>query len=204
MRVDYISSIVLVKLKTSLYPSSLLHFNISTRQSVGHVKEAYSSNMRFNTVSLLLIAASAAHGGVVIKDVSDYILDVTQWQAGLSHGNPAEPTTSWYTFTVSGSVYGSLASDSYIPAFGAVCSGSGAGFPLSSDYSECAIDSETSESDSSVSARIVPGADNTQAHIAISYVFLSVNYTAIAVTDWARERPPYNFTLIPTSDAVAS
>ncbi|KAI0431648.1 hypothetical protein F5Y09DRAFT_304280 [Xylaria sp. FL1042] len=158
--------------------------------------------MRCNTASLLLITASAARGGVVPKDVEDYIWNVTQWQAGLSHGNPAEPTTSWYTFTISGSVYGSLASESYIPAFGASCSGFGAGFPLSSNYSECTIDSEISEADTSVSARIVPGVDNVQAHIAISYVFSNAhqrrNYTAVAVTDWARERPPYNFTLTPS------
>ncbi|KAI1272558.1 hypothetical protein F5Y07DRAFT_403271 [Xylaria sp. FL0933] len=158
--------------------------------------------MRFDPVPLLLLAASAAKGNVVPKDDGDYVWNITQWQAGLSHGNPAEPTTSWYSFTVSGSVYGSLASGSYIPAFGATCNGFGAGFPLSSNYSECAINSEVSETGAFVSARIVPGVDNVQAHIAISYVFSNTdherNYTAVAVTDWARERPPYNFTLTPS------
>ncbi|KAI0908198.1 hypothetical protein F4823DRAFT_600094 [Ustulina deusta] len=158
--------------------------------------------MHFNTVSLLVIAASAVQGGVVPEDIGDYVWDVTGWQAGLSHGNPADPTTSWYTFTVSGSAYGSPESESYIPAFGALCSGSGAGFPLSSDYSECAADAETNESGASVSARIVPAVDNTQAHIAINYVFANTdqirNFTATAVTDWARLRPPYDFTLSPS------
>ncbi|KAI8946175.1 hypothetical protein F4801DRAFT_78786 [Xylaria longipes] len=157
--------------------------------------------MHFTAALLLLIAASAARGLVVPEDGGDYIWDVTQWQAGLSHGNPAEPTTSWYAFNVSGSGYGTLGSESYIPAFGARCTGSGAGSPLSSEYSECAIDPEITEAGNSVSARIVPDADFSQAHIAINYVFSNVdelrNWTATAVTDWARERPPYNFTLSP-------
>ncbi|KAI0459561.1 hypothetical protein F5B21DRAFT_499249 [Xylaria acuta] len=157
--------------------------------------------MHFNAASLILFAASATRGGVVPKDVSDYIWDVTQWQAGLSHGNPASPVTSWYAFTVSGSGYGTAGSESYIPAFGARCTGSGAGSPLSSEYSECVVDSEVTEAGSSVSARIVPDADFSQAHIAINHVFSNAgelrNWTATAVTDWARERPPYNFTLGP-------
>ncbi|KAI1168225.1 hypothetical protein F5B18DRAFT_270389 [Nemania serpens] len=156
--------------------------------------------------SPFLTVASAVLGSVVPKAAGDYIWDVTQWQAGLSHGNPADPTTSWYAFTVSGSSYESSESGSYIPAFGARCTGSGAGFPLSSDYSECVPDSEISEAGSAVSARIVPDADGTRAHIAISFVFSSTadeirNLTATAVTDWARLRPPYNFTLSP-SEAV--
>ncbi|KAH8156999.1 hypothetical protein CIB48_g11247 [Xylaria polymorpha] len=158
--------------------------------------------MHFNATTLLLFAASAAKGAVVPKDVSDYIWDVTQWQAGLSHGNPASPTTSWYAFTVSGSGDGTPGSESYIPAFGARCTGSGAGTPLSSEYSECVIDAEVTEAGGSVSARIVPDADFPHAHISISHVFSNAdeprNWTAIAVTDWARERPPYNFTLSPS------
>ncbi|KAI0469419.1 hypothetical protein F4859DRAFT_130682 [Xylaria cf. heliscus] len=158
--------------------------------------------MHSNLATLFLFAASAVRGAVVPKDVSDYIWDVTQWQAGLSHGNPADPTTSWYAFTVSGSGYGTPGSESYIPAFGARCTGSGAGSPLSSEYSECAIDAQVTEAGSSVSARIVPDTDFTQAHIAISYVFSNIdeqkNWTAVAVMDWARERPPYNFTLSPS------
>lgn len=55
--------------------------------------------MHFNTLSLLVVAASAAQGGVVPEDIGDYVWDVTGWQAGLSHGNPADPTTSWYSKT---------------------------------------------------------------------------------------------------------
>ncbi|KAI0537685.1 hypothetical protein GGR58DRAFT_470885 [Xylaria digitata] len=158
--------------------------------------------MHFNTLSLLFIAASAAYGGVVPKDDSDYVWDVTQWQAGLSHGGPADPTTSWYAFNIAGARYGTIESESSIPAFGARCTGSGAGLPLSSDYSECAIDPEISEAGTSVSARIVPDPDFSQAHIAISYVFSNAdeirNFTAVAVTDWARLRPPYSFTLSPS------
>ncbi|KAI1192228.1 hypothetical protein F5B17DRAFT_4420 [Nemania serpens] len=161
--------------------------------------------MRFNRFLPFPIAASAILGSVVPEAAGHYIWDVTQWQAGLSHGNPADPTTSWYAFTVSGPSYESPESGYSIPAFGARCTGSGAGFPLSSEYSECAMDAETSEDGSSVSTRIVPGADNSQAHIAISYVFSTTdgirNLTALAVTDWARLRPPYNFTLSP-SEAV--
>ncbi|KAI1825894.1 hypothetical protein F4861DRAFT_141776 [Xylaria intraflava] len=157
--------------------------------------------MRFNTISVLLSSASAALGGVIPRADDDYIWNVTQWQAGLSHGNPASPTTSWYAFTVSGLAYDSSYSDIYVPPFGARCTGSGAGFPLSSEYSPCAIDSAVSEAGSAVSARIVPDEQSSQAHIAISYSFADAdhirNFTAIAVTDWARERPPYNFTLAP-------
>ncbi|KAJ3578005.1 hypothetical protein NPX13_g2558 [Xylaria arbuscula] len=156
--------------------------------------------MHFNKTSYFLAVVLAAQG-VVSGDVGDYIWDITQYQAGLSHGNPADPTTSWYRFTVSGAVFGSLESETSVPAFGALCTGSGAGFLLSLEYSDCAMDATTGESDASVSARIVPY-DNTQAHIAINYVFSAAdgarNYTAVAVTDWARLRPPYNFTLSPS------
>ncbi|KAI1113807.1 hypothetical protein F5Y14DRAFT_451617 [Nemania sp. NC0429] len=158
--------------------------------------------MHFGRLSPLLVAASAVLGSVMPRAAGDYIWDVTQWQAGLSHGNPADPTTSWYAFSVSGARYESPEPGSYIPAFGARCTGSGAGFPLSSDYTECALDSAISEAGSAVAARIVPDADGTQAHIAISFVFSTSagdtrNLTAVAVTDWARLRPPYNFTLSP-------
>ncbi|KAI1201407.1 hypothetical protein F5X97DRAFT_320484 [Nemania serpens] len=158
--------------------------------------------MRFNKFSPFLVAASAVLGSVVPRAAGDYLWDVTQWQAGLSHGNPADPTT---TFTVSGPSYEPPEPGYYVPEFGARCTGSGAGFPLSSDYTACAIDSEIGAAGSSVSARIVPDADNSQAHIAISYMFSTGdeirNLTALAVTDWARLRPPYNFTLSP-SEAV--
>ncbi|KAI1734398.1 hypothetical protein F4680DRAFT_454033 [Xylaria scruposa] len=161
--------------------------------------------MYFHANTLLLFAASTVRGSAVPKDGSNYMWDITQWQAGLSHGNPADPTTSWYAFTVSGSDYETPGSESYIPAFGARCTGSGAGSPLSSEYSECAMDAQVTEAGSAVSARIVPNADFSQAHIAISYVFSNAgglsNWTATAVTDWARERPPYNFALNP-SDAL--
>ncbi|KAI0100855.1 hypothetical protein GGR51DRAFT_340966 [Nemania sp. FL0031] len=159
--------------------------------------------MRFNTAAILLIAASGAQGRAVSGRISDYTWDVTQWQAGLSHGNPADPTTSWYVFTVSGAGYESPELGYYIPEFGARCTGSGAGFPLASDYSDCPLDSNTGEAGNSVSARIVPDAHSSQAHIAISYVFSNAgeikNLTAAAVTDWARLRPPYNFTLVPSA-----
>ncbi|KAI0871550.1 hypothetical protein GGS24DRAFT_471226 [Hypoxylon argillaceum] len=158
--------------------------------------------MRINAALSLLAITLGIHGRAVPRDLGDYIWDVTQWQAGLSHGNPADPTTSWYVFTISGIGYETPEPGYYIPAFGASCSGSGAGIPLSSDYSNCALDPEISEAGSSVSARIVPGADGSQAHIAISYVFSNAdqtrNLTAIAVTDWARLRPPYKFTLDPS------
>ncbi|KAJ8126881.1 hypothetical protein O1611_g6756 [Lasiodiplodia mahajangana] len=162
--------------------------------------------MRPGAASLLLVAASGAQGRAVSRETGDYVWDVTQWQAGLSHGNPADPTTSCSVlvanFTVSGTGYESSALDYYIPEFGAHCTGSGAGSPLASDYSSCALGLEIGEAGGSVSARIVPDADFSQAHIAISYVFSSAgkirNLTAIAVTDWARLRPPYNFTLVPS------
>ncbi|KAI1172707.1 hypothetical protein F4777DRAFT_581663 [Nemania sp. FL0916] len=162
--------------------------------------------MRFITGLQLAIAALAAQGTAISsRDDGDYIWDITQWQAGLSHGNPAAPVTSWYLFSVSGSSYGSSASGSSIPAFGASCSGDGAGTPLSSEYSECTVDATISEADASVAARIVPDTDSSQAHIAISYVFTDgdeiKNFTAIVVQDWARERPPHNFTISPTEVA---
>ncbi|KAI3317440.1 hypothetical protein HD806DRAFT_541221 [Xylariaceae sp. AK1471] len=159
--------------------------------------------MRFSTIPLLLIATSPVQGSALIND---YYWNLTQWQAGLSHGNPATPITSWYAFTVSGPPYGSPDSEPYIPAFGARCTGSASGIPLSSNYSECVVDSAVTESGTSVSARVVPDTDSTRAHIAISYQLSNVyvkesdeerNLTAIAVTDWARERAPYNFTLGP-------
>ncbi|KAJ2978722.1 hypothetical protein NUW58_g7406 [Xylaria curta] len=155
--------------------------------------------MRVSTSSLLLVAASAAQGVVIPKDVSEYIWDITQYKAGLYHGNPALPITSWYAFTVSGPRYESLESGSYIPAFGASCTGDGAGFPLSSDYSECTIDPEASEAGGSVLARIVPVEGSSQAHIAINYIFSNVKELDGARSDGlARLRPPANFTLSPS------
>ncbi|KAI0205859.1 hypothetical protein F4808DRAFT_455362 [Astrocystis sublimbata] len=159
--------------------------------------------MHLIPTGFLLIAASAVRGGVIQKAVHSadavYNWDVTQWQAGLSHGNPAAPITSWYTFTVSGSGIGIPGSDNYVPAFSARCEGDGAGRPLASEYKECATDPNITEAGSSVSARIVPQEAFAQAHIAINLVFSTAggpkNWTAIAVTDWARERPPYDFTV---------
>ncbi|KAI2625209.1 hypothetical protein GGS21DRAFT_312878 [Xylaria nigripes] len=156
--------------------------------------------MRFNSLSILLSAASAAWAGVIPRDDSGYTWSVTQWQAGLSQGNPVTPTTSFYTFTISGPASGLPGSATYIPPFGAHCTGSGAGFPLSSAFSECAMNS-TVPAGSTVSARIVPN-NGTQAHIAINYAFQTAHgtrdFTATAVTDWARERPPFDFTLTPS------
>ncbi|KAI1431870.1 hypothetical protein GGR50DRAFT_677330 [Xylaria sp. CBS 124048] len=177
---------------------------------------------------LLLSAASSTLAGVLptVPETplahARYAWDITQYQAGLSHGNPATPITSWYTFTITGPPSGHPSSPStYIPPFTASCTGIGSGFPLASVYVPCILSSSSSANSSTtttttittnstiiaVLARVVPPLDinNAQAHIGISYIFQSIsqsqnrqnNYSAIAVTDWARERPPYNFTLVP-------
>ncbi|KAI1341200.1 hypothetical protein F5Y15DRAFT_422462 [Xylariaceae sp. FL0016] len=154
-------------------------------------------------LSPLALMASVTTSGAVFPP-SGYSWNVTQYQAGLSHGNPAAPKTSWYSFTIDGPAAGDPQTSPYIPAFGASCTGSGAGQPLSSEYIECALAAVSNGTGDirSVAARVVPDEDATQAHISIRYLFsveagMQFNLTALAVTDWARERPPYNFQLIP-------
>jgi hypothetical protein len=53
--------------------------------------------MYFSTIPLILFGLLVAEGGALPRDVGDYYWNLTQWQAGLSHGNPASPTTSWYS-----------------------------------------------------------------------------------------------------------
>ncbi|KAI1416643.1 hypothetical protein F5Y13DRAFT_186260 [Hypoxylon sp. FL1857] len=103
----------------------------------------------------------------------------------------------WYNFLVSGDEVddGTVS----IPEFAVHCQGFADGWPLSSNLTAC--DSETALTDASVSARVLPSSD-TQAHIAVYYIFstdgeTTRNFTTTIVQDWARERPPHNFTTTP-------
>ncbi|KAI1380270.1 hypothetical protein F4677DRAFT_406304 [Hypoxylon crocopeplum] len=167
--------------------------------------------MKFPPISMhfitILSIATTSAAAVIPKDVlssipDDYIWQVTKWQAGMSHGNPASPVTSWYNFNVSGVGYGE--GSTFIPPFAVHCEGFADGRPLNSNYASCSSEIAPSTTDASVSARVLPDA-GTQAHIAISYLFntedelkTEQNFTVTIVEDWARERPPHNFTVKPT------
>ncbi|KAI0101936.1 hypothetical protein F4776DRAFT_648987 [Hypoxylon sp. NC0597] len=153
---------------------------------------------------ILGLAADSAAAAVprdTISSSTEYKWQIASWQAGESHGNPADPVTGWYNFFVSGDEVsdGSV----HIPKFLVHCQGFADGWPLSSNLTAC--ESQTALTDASVSARVLPSPD-TQAHIAIYYIFsangaTTLSFTTTIVEDWARERPPHNFTVTPTETA---
>ncbi|PSE76577.1 hypothetical protein C7G91_18800 [Acinetobacter nosocomialis] len=118
----------------------------------------------------------------------DYVWEVTNWQAGLSHGNPNDPTTGWYSFNVSATAI--MFDERYVPGFDEHCAGSAMGSPLESDFVMCGY-----TGGGLIAARVFPSTDSTEAHVAIEYTCDSMNITGFAVQEWARERPPYNFTI---------
>ncbi|KAI4871018.1 hypothetical protein F4820DRAFT_401141 [Hypoxylon rubiginosum] len=147
-------------------------------------------------------AASVPRNTPRLAATDEYIWQIAKWQAGESHGNPATPITGWYDFNVSAAEYGQGAAR--IPPFAAHCEGVADGRPLASEYAGCTLTAADGTSSASVSARVLPEQD-VQAHIAISYVFDSNdessterNFTVVVVEDWARERPPHDFTVQPT------
>ncbi|XXG95986.1 hypothetical protein Hte_002263 [Hypoxylon texense] len=148
-------------------------------------------------------AAASVPKDTTYLAADEYIWQITKWQAGESHGNPAAPITGWYDFNVSAAEHGEGAAR--IPPFAAHCEGVADGTPLASGYAGCTLTAADESSDASVSARVLPEQDSVQAHIAISYLFNSNdesstkrNFTVVVVEDWARERPPHNFTVQPT------
>ncbi|OTB09633.1 hypothetical protein M426DRAFT_256748 [Hypoxylon sp. CI-4A] len=154
----------------------------------------------------LLTLAAATTAATIPRDAlvpsAEYIWQVTSWQAGLSHGNPEAPITAWYAFSISAAEFGD--NSSHIPAFAARCTGDADGRPLSSNLSSCSFETTGSASESIVSARVLPNDEFSQAHIAVYYVLHSDdetkttrNFTVTIVEDWARERPPHNFTVKP-------
>ncbi|KAI0386528.1 hypothetical protein F5Y04DRAFT_276134 [Hypomontagnella monticulosa] len=135
-----------------------------------------------------------------------YNWNVVNWQAGESHGAPTAPMTGWYSFNVSGPEYGR--GKTHIPSFAAHCQGSADGVPLSSNFSSCTLDRSVGTPGTSVLARVIPDPE-IRAHIAITYLFrtddearMRRNFTVIIVEDWARERPPHNFTVQPAEATV--
>ncbi|KAI0113304.1 hypothetical protein F4814DRAFT_449752 [Daldinia grandis] len=109
-------------------------------------------------------------------------------------------------FNVSASEYGG--GPARIPAFFVHCAGRAGGLPLSSEYTDCDLEKANGTVDAAVLARVLPDPDLTSAHIAISYLFNADresktrrNFTVVIVEDWARERPPHNFTAVPTEAA---
>lgn len=159
--------------------------------------------MKFQVVlAALVVAASAApskgdhHGKNETETETEtlpatYTWSAINWQSGMSHGNPSAPVTGFYTFTVSGAKASVHKGD--VPAFSASCSGSAHDFPLESDFANCTLNSGAKGA--VVEARVYPTGDNTQCHMAISYLVSGRNVTGYTVTDWARERAPYNFTI---------
>ncbi|KAL7622325.1 hypothetical protein AAE478_007829 [Parahypoxylon ruwenzoriense] len=66
------------------------------------------------------------------------------------------------------------------------------------------MDIHDNTADASLLSRVLPDLDFRQAHIAVQYLFNTDgdlearrNFTIIIVEDWARERPPHNFTVKP-------
>jgi hypothetical protein len=106
----------------------------------------------------------------------------------------------------------------YYPGFDCHCNGTATGSPLESKWEHC-----NCWKGFDVRARIWPSNDSTEAHVAIWYqadhlyvtcfrlaiehcwegTSLTImanhensrNVTAFVVKEWARERPPYNFTI---------
>ncbi|OTB14536.1 hypothetical protein K445DRAFT_302314 [Daldinia sp. EC12] len=158
-------------------------------------------------LATVLILATAVVAVTIPRDTAtlsaDYIWDILKWQAGQSHGNPTAPVTGWYDFNVSSPEYGN--GPTRVPSFFAHCAGSADGSPLSSEYSTCDLEKADETVDAAVLARVLPDPDRAQAHIAISYLFdagdeskTRRNFTVVIVEDWARERPPHNFTAKPS------
>ncbi|KAI1649366.1 uncharacterized protein F4817DRAFT_363696 [Daldinia loculata] len=142
---------------------------------------------------------------------ADYIWDILKWQAGQSHGAPTAPLTAHchenpdthYYFNVFASEYGY--GPTRVPGFFVHCAGHADGKPLSSEYTNCDLEKADETADAAVFARVLPDPNLTKAHIAISYLFNAEdgsktrrNFTVVIVEDWARERPPHNFTVVPT------
>ncbi|KAI2618613.1 hypothetical protein GGS26DRAFT_382185 [Hypomontagnella submonticulosa] len=151
--------------------------------------------------AIFALAGSIIPGATSSPPPEGYNWNVVNWQAGQSHGNPADPTTGWYMFNVSGPEYGE--GKTHIPSFAAHCEGFADGIPLSSNFSSCTLDRSVGTPGTSVLARVIPDPE-IRAHIAITYLFrtddearMRRNFTVIIVEDWARERPPHNFTVNP-------
>ncbi|KAI0849855.1 hypothetical protein F5Y00DRAFT_261303 [Daldinia vernicosa] len=94
------------------------------------------------------------------------------------------------------------------PAFFVCCAGYADGKPLGSEYTSCDLEKDNETAYAAVLVRVLPDPDLTKAHIAISHLFNAEdewkarrNSTFVIVEDWARERPPHNFTLKPTEAA---
>ncbi|KAI1857068.1 hypothetical protein JX265_011269 [Neoarthrinium moseri] len=152
--------------------------------------------------AFLSVLATCTSGAVISArdtavDVlpSTYSWDVINWQAGLSHGNPNAPQTGWYVFNVSSPE--TTVDGSTVPAFSAQCRGFAENFPVESPFADCTL--SAGEAGSSVLARVYPTGDNTQCHMAVSYLTSGSdgirNLTGYTTKDWARERAPYNFTI---------
>lgn len=156
--------------------------------------------MKFQVVlAALVVAASAApskgdhHGKNETETETEtlpatYTWSAINWQSGMSHGNPSAPVTGFYSksssghcppclshvpaakpkqaFTVSGAKASVHKGD--VPAFSASCSGSAHDFPLESDFANCTLNSGAKGA--VVEARVYPTGDNTQCHMAISYL----------------------------------
>ncbi|KAF3013505.1 hypothetical protein E8E14_006973 [Neopestalotiopsis sp. 37M] len=117
-----------------------------------------------------------------------YAWYATNWQTGLSHGNPTAPVSGWYNFNLSAPAV--VFTLPYYPGFDCHCNGTATGSPLESKWEHC-----NCWKGFDVRARIWPSNDSTEAHVAIWYQADHLNVTAFVVKEWARERPPYNFTI---------
>ncbi|KAI5866174.1 hypothetical protein GGS23DRAFT_372935 [Durotheca rogersii] len=159
--------------------------------------------MRFTAIlSLATATAATIQESAVASSAEEYIWQIDKWQAGQSHGHPEAPVTGWYNFNVSAAEYGE--GPTRIPAFHGQCEGYADGKPLSSNYTNCRLDISDSAADATVISRVLPDPDFQQAHITVHYLFNATNesktrrnFTIVIVEDWARERPPHNFTVTP-------
>ncbi|KAI0169321.1 hypothetical protein GGR52DRAFT_574543 [Hypoxylon sp. FL1284] len=155
--------------------------------------------------SLLLALAATAAASVPKGQRRIYYWFITEWQAGMSHGNPMAPATAYYDFKLSAKLH--TFRDLYVPPFAAHCVGAAASDPPSSEFRACELTESDDSYDMSVMARVLPEPDG-RAHVAVDYSYTyndgsgTKNFTVVAEEDWARERPPADFRLRPSEVEV--
>lgn len=147
----------------------------------------------FLTISLL-----AATG--LASAIPSYQWSVTEWQAGLTHSNPALPRNGSYRFDLSAPEYqgeGGQATFS-IPGFAAHCEGRALGVPadrLSSDWADCSMTEGGEEG--LVAARVYPVDGELLCHVAMSFSYelggQRWNITTNVTREWAGRRRPESF-----------
>ncbi|KAI0887917.1 uncharacterized protein GGS22DRAFT_197840 [Annulohypoxylon maeteangense] len=184
------------------------HTSDTCRKIVTHSKIQFNSQLSSKlkgfadmfVVILVLAALTIATTIPAEPQLDAYTWHIVDWQAGKSHGDPTAPVTGWYTFNVTGLLFGE--GSARIPPFTAHCEGNAEGDPITSNITSCILDATTSPPNASVLSQVLPVIDY-QAYVAIIYSFYPEesqkkrNFTVNIAEDWAEDRPPHNFTLAP-------